>query len=120
MATAKASRTNMPLEYVFTGRSMKSPISANFSIEGIPNSTDPSFTDERRANYIAEARFMRGFNYLFLATLYGDIPLSLKTLNNFEEYDQPKSTQAEVFAAVIDDLTFAKDNLPASWPSSAG
>lgn len=91
---------------------------ANFSIEGIPTSTDASFTEEKRTQYVAEARFMRGFNYLFLATLYGDIPLTKKTLNNFDEYDQPKSTQAEVYAAVIEDLTFAKDNLPASWPAS--
>lgn len=91
---------------------------ANFSIEGIPTSTDVSFTEEKRTQYVAEARFMRGYNYFFLATLYGDIPLSLKTLNNFDEYDQPKSTQAEVYAAVIDDLTFARDNLPATWPAS--
>src|SRR5437899_8782750 len=35
IATANARRTNIPLEYVFTGRSTNSPISANFSIEGI-------------------------------------------------------------------------------------
>ncbi|HEX5171519.1 MAG TPA: RagB/SusD family nutrient uptake outer membrane protein, partial [Cyclobacteriaceae bacterium] len=91
---------------------------ANFSIEGIPTSTDESFTEEKRAQYIGEARFMRGFDYLFLTTLYGDIPLILKTLNNFDEYDQPKSTQAEVYAAVIEDLTYAKENLPSTWPSS--
>jgi hypothetical protein len=91
---------------------------ANFSIEGIPTSTDASFTEEKRTQYIAEARFMRGFDYLFLATLYGDIPLTLKTLNSFDEYDRPKATQAEVYAAVIDDLTFARDYLPASWPAS--
>jgi starch-binding outer membrane protein, SusD/RagB family len=91
---------------------------ANFSIEGIPNSTDLGFTDDKRIQYIAEARFMRGYNYLFLTTLYGDIPLTLKTLNNFTEYDQPKATQAEVYAAVIEDLNFAKSNLPAAWPAS--
>jgi hypothetical protein len=91
---------------------------ANFSIEGIPNSTDESFTEDKRTQYLAEARFMRGFDYLFLATLYGDIPLILKSLNNFDEYDQPKATQAEVYAAVVEDLDFAKNNLPASWPAS--
>jgi hypothetical protein len=91
---------------------------ANFSIEGIPTSTDLGFTEEKKTQYIAEARFMRGFNYLFLTTLYGDIPLILKTLNNFTEYDQPKATQAEVYAAVIEDLNFAKANLPAAWSAS--
>lgn len=89
---------------------------ANFSIEGIPNSTDESFTEEKRAQYIGEARFMRAFDYLFLTTFYGDIPLLLHTVNNFDEYDQPKSPQADIYAAIIEDLNYAKENLPASWP----
>lgn len=91
---------------------------ANFSIEGIPNSSDASFTDENRAKYIAEARFMRGFDYLFLTSYYGDIPLILQTLDNFEEFDQPKSPQADVYAAIIEDFKFAKENLPPSWSAS--
>jgi hypothetical protein len=109
--------THIPMVNYWT-QVYRSINAANFSIEGIPNSTDASFTEEKRANYIAEARFMRGFNYIFLASLYGDIPLILKTLNTFAEYDQPKSAQAEIYAAVIEDLTFAKDNLPSSWPNS--
>jgi hypothetical protein len=93
---------------------------ANFAIEGIPNSTDESFTAEKRGQYVAEARFMRGFDYLFLTTLYGEIPLLLKTVNNFDEYDQPKSSQAEVYASIIADFTAAKNELPASWPSAYG
>lgn len=91
---------------------------ANFAIEGIPNSSEESFAQEDRTKYVAEARFMRGWDFFFLTSLYGDIPLPLKTLNSFEEYDQPKSTQAEVYAAIIEDFKFAKDNLPASWPAS--
>jgi hypothetical protein len=93
---------------------------ANFAIEGIPNSTDESFTEEKRGQYVAEARFMRGFDYFFLTTLYGEIPLLLKTVNNFDEYDQPKSSQAEVYASIIADFTAAKNELPASWPSAYG
>ena len=109
--------THIPMVNYWT-QVYRSINAANFSIEGIPTSTDASFTEEKRMQYTAEARFMRGFNYLFLATLYGDIPLTLETLNNFDEYDRPKATQAEVYAAVIDDLTFARDHLPASWPAS--
>ena len=109
--------THIPMVNYWT-QLYRSINAANFSIEGIPASTDASFTEEKRAQYVAEARFMRAFNYLFLATFYGDVPLSLTTLNNFDEYDQPKSTQAEVYAAVIEDLTFARSNLPASWPGS--
>ena len=37
---------------------------ANFSIEGIPSSSDPGFKDEDRVKYVGEARFMRGFQLL--------------------------------------------------------
>ena len=109
--------THVPMVNYWT-QVYRSINAANFSIEGIPTSTDVGFTEEKRVQYIAEARFMRGFNYLFLATLYGDIPLTLKTLDNFDEYDQPKTARADVYAAVIEDLTYAKENLPASWPAS--
>lgn len=91
---------------------------ANFAIEGIPTATDIAFDDAKRNQYIAEARFMRGFNYLFLTTLYGEVPLILKPLSNFEEYDQPRATQEQIYAAIIDDFTFAKETLPASWPAA--
>ncbi len=38
MAVENASRTYMPLEYSFTGRSMNSPISAKASMEGMARS----------------------------------------------------------------------------------
>ena len=109
--------THIPMVNYWT-QIYRSINAANFSIEGIPNSTDASFTEEKRLNYIAEARFMRAFDYIFLASLYGDIPLVLKTLNTFDEFDQPKSTQGEIYTAVIEDLIFAKNNLPSSWPAS--
>lgn len=109
--------THAPMVSYWT-QAYRSINAANFSIEGIPGSTDAAFTEEKRVQYVAEARFMRGFNYLFLASLYGDVPLILETLNTFDEYDQPKSTQAEVYAAVIADMTFARESLPASWPAS--
>ena len=109
--------THIPMVNYWT-QIYRSINAANFSIEGIPNSTDASFTEEKRLNYIAEARFMRAFDYIFLASLYGDIPLVLQTLNTFDEFDQPKSTQAEIYTAAIEDLIFAKNNLPSSWPAS--
>lgn len=91
---------------------------ANISIKNIPNSTEASFTEETRQQYVAEARFMRGFNYLFLVSLYGDVPLMLEPLENFEEYDQPRSPKADVYQAIIDDFSFARDYLPATWPAA--
>lgn len=89
---------------------------ANFAIEGIPTSTDPGFTEEKQNQYIGEARFMRGFAYLFLVTLYGDVPKVDRVLKGFDEYSQPRAPKAEIYQLIIDDFTFAKEHLPAAWP----
>jgi hypothetical protein len=91
---------------------------ANFAIEGIPNSSDAGFTDEDKLKYIGEARFMRGFDYFFLTNLYGDVPLILHSLSNFEEYDTPRSPRSDIYSVVLEDFIYAKENLPASWPAA--
>lgn len=93
---------------------------ANFAIEGIPNSSDPNFTEEEQKPYIAQARFMRAFDYLFLVTFYGDVPLNTKPLSSFDEFDPPRTPKLEVFDQIIEDFTYAKENLPESWPEAAG
>ncbi len=91
---------------------------ANFAIEGIPGSTSVAFTEERMNYYIGEARFMRGFAYLFLVTLYGDIPKVDHVLKSFEEFNQPRTPREEIYQLIIEDFTFAREHLPESWPPS--
>jgi hypothetical protein len=93
---------------------------ANFAIEGIPTSSSKAFTADQQKPYIAEARFMRAFDYLFLVTLWGDVPLITHQLKNFGEYDQPRTPKAEVFKQIIEDFQYAKDNLPEQQSSSKG
>ncbi|GHV58393.1 membrane protein [Bacteroidia bacterium] len=87
---------------------------ANYAIEQIPNLKEKGFTDAQIDPYIAEARFMRGFDYLFLTTFYGDVPLITKPLTSFAEYSQPKAAVADIFAQIISDFTFAKEHLNAT------
>jgi len=93
---------------------------ANFAIEGIPGSSDPNFTDEEQLPFIAEARFMRGFAYLFLVSLYGDVPLVTKPLSTFAEYHQPRVAKDLVFDQIIADFQFAKENLPDEQTAAKG
>lgn len=93
---------------------------ANFAIEGIPTSSDPSFNEAAQQPYIAQARFMRAFSYLFLTTLYGDVPLITNPLSSFEEFHQPRASKSEVFEQIIQDFKFAIDNLPESWSNAIG
>lgn len=63
---------------------------------------------------IAEARFIRGFAYFYLARAYGDIPIVDNPLALTEEGQAqvPKYFQADVLRFAIEDLEFAEANLP--------
>ncbi len=84
---------------------------ANFAIENIPLSSDQNFTAEEQAPFIAEARFLRAYNYLFLTTFYGDIPMPLKAASTPEAFFLPRTPKADIMAQIVADFTFAKDNL---------
>lgn len=85
---------------------------ANFAIDNIPLSSDPNFTQEEQAAYIAEAKFLRAYAYLFLTSFYGDVPLLTSVADNVEEYNTSRSSRADILAQVVEDFTYAKDYLP--------
>ncbi len=87
---------------------------ANFALDNIPLSTDPGFTADLQAPYLAEARFFRAYSYLFLTTFYGGVPLLTSAASNFDEFNTPRSSKSEVMAQIIADFTYAKENLPES------
>ncbi|WP_010662680.1 RagB/SusD family nutrient uptake outer membrane protein [Marinilabilia salmonicolor] len=85
---------------------------ANFAIENIPNSSDANFTSEAQAPFIAEAKFLRGYNYLFLTSLYGGVPLFTSTASDFEKFNTGRSSKDEILEQVIADFQDAKEDLP--------
>ncbi len=72
------------------------------------------------AEKMAEARFLRAFYYFHLARMFGGVPLQLEATEEFtdEAVKKPRSTLEETYAVIIDDLTFAADNLPATRPGA--
>ena len=95
---------------------------ANNIIDKIPRFAN--YGPETQAQFIAEARFIRAFAYLDLLKFYGDgalsgqmdgqgVPLQLKP---FEGYDTdevvPRSTNGEVYAQILADLTESIADLP--------
>jgi len=91
---------------------------SNYAIENIPILLDKGLEQEQLDPYIAEARFIRGFSYLFLVNFFGEVPLVVKPLNSFEEFSQPRASVEKVFEQIIADFTFAREHLPESWPSA--
>ncbi|AUP78810.1 RagB/SusD family nutrient uptake outer membrane protein [Flavivirga eckloniae] len=67
---------------------------------------------------LGEVRFLRALFYFHLVTKYGDIPLVLDTQSL--PSGRPKSPASEVYNAIIEDLEFATDNLPAKGVQEKG
>ncbi len=88
---------------------------ANFILINIE---DAAFTEEEnRAIREAETRFLRAFFYYHLAIHFGDVPIVLEPLTDEEEaIARERDPVEQVYAeAIIPDLEFAIDNLPADW-----
>ncbi|WP_069659573.1 RagB/SusD family nutrient uptake outer membrane protein [Arcticibacter eurypsychrophilus] len=65
---------------------------------------------------IAESRFMRGVAYFYLARIFKDVPIveDPVALAGSGDYNIPRYLQADVLRFVLEDLQYAKDNLPAA------
>ncbi|WP_020571566.1 RagB/SusD family nutrient uptake outer membrane protein [Neolewinella persica] len=89
---------------------------ANEVIDNIPKAGLESSLQDAK---IAEARFLRAFYYFHLARMFGGVPLQLEPTRDFsdEAVKKPRSTLEEVYAVILEDLTFAATNLPATRSS---
>ncbi|HFA48348.1 MAG TPA: RagB/SusD family nutrient uptake outer membrane protein [Bacteroidetes bacterium] len=87
---------------------------ANNIIDIVPTITDDAaLTDEIKADFVAQAKFVRAHAYLHLTTLWRDVPLIL-TPTKSDELDGinvPKNTQAEIYAQVVKDFSDARSAL---------
>lgn len=59
----------------------------------------------------AEARMLRALNLYYLARLYGDIPMPLVSPRNVSDCSQPRVSFWIVYKQILDDLTFAEENM---------
>ncbi|BDD01969.1 RagB/SusD family nutrient uptake outer membrane protein [Persicobacter psychrovividus] len=74
--------------------------------------------DTDKAQIIAQAKFLRAYQYFNLARVYGAVPLKLQPADNPEEVHTPLSAIDKVYAQIEQDLMEAKDELPESWPGA--
>lgn len=87
---------------------------ANFAIEGIPR---VNMEEGLKNRLLGEAHFLRAMLYFDLARLFGDVPLVL-SLN--AEVTPSRAPAGQVYDQAIQDLQFAKQNLPPSYPAGQG
>lgn len=67
-------------------------------------------TDVYRDRYIAEARCLRGWAYLVLVNLFGDVPYRNTSVFG-ETFDCPLSSKDDIYGHIIEDFEFAESNL---------
>lgn len=67
--------------------------------------------------YIAEAKWMRAYTYFQLTQLFGDLPLYTEPVESAdpEILFKSRSSKEDIYNQIIEDLEFAKNNLPISW-----
>ncbi len=82
----------------------------------IANTPDADISEEDKASFIAEAKFLRGLNYFHLAINFGAVPIITSVPQTREDYFVAQSPEAEVWVQVENDLKEAKSNLPESYP----
>lgn len=63
-----------------------------------------------RDRIVAEAKFLRAYNYFILVTLFGDVPLITSVKIQTDEVE--RSARELVYAQIVKDLTEAMDVLP--------
>jgi len=84
----------------------------NQAIDSIPNiNMDATL----KARYIAEAKFVRAYQYFRLARAYGDVPLRLHYPKTAADFNIPRTARALVYAQVEQDLTDAASVLPETY-----
>ncbi len=82
---------------------------ANLVINYAPKST--VLSQVQKDAYVAEAKFMRAFNYFQLVRGWGGVPLQTEQ-NLSETSNIPKGTKQQVYDLITSDLEFAEKNLP--------
>jgi starch-binding outer membrane protein, SusD/RagB family len=86
----------------------------NIAIEGL--NADATLPDVTRQTMKGQFFFLRAYVYFKLVSLYGGVPLILKSQDlSGEDLNVARSKTSECIAAIVKDLDSATANLPASW-----
>jgi hypothetical protein len=86
----------------------------NIAIEGL--NADPTIAEATRKTLKGQFFFLRAFVYFRLVSLYGGVPLVLKSQSlDDPDLNVPRAKTSECIAAIVADLDSAAAYLPASW-----
>jgi hypothetical protein len=84
---------------------------ANLILAKAPDVTDNT---AQRDRLVGESEFLRAWAYFELVSMWGDVPLYLEPVSSATGF-KGKSPAADIYAAIIADLTDAAQKLPLSY-----
>ncbi|MGB3849278.1 MAG: RagB/SusD family nutrient uptake outer membrane protein [Tunicatimonas sp.] len=104
-------------------------LTANAVIANVPTVEDPGFTDDERAQFVAEAKFMRAMVYFQLVNLFAysypqadgsnlGVPLLLDPFEGEVVFPE-RATLDQVHTQIQQDLQEAVDDLPVTYGDAA-
>ena len=85
---------------------------ANSVITSVMNNCGEEVSEKARLTAIGEARLMRGMAYFYMVRLWGPVILFEDNQKIVDNPVQPLNTVEDVFRFIIEDFTYASDNLP--------
>lgn len=91
---------------------------ANSTLEALKTKGNVITDATLRSRLEGETRFLRAFYYFQLIRLFGPVPLISEPLSAEEVTTVPRSNPEAVYPLIIEDLTFAGENLPTSYDAS--
>lgn len=95
--------------------------SINLTNQVLTNVPNINMDEALKNRYLAEAKFVRAYNYFRLVRAFGDVPLRLSLPKDPTEFNMPRTPKAQVYAAIEKDLTEAAAVLPVSYgPADVG
>jgi hypothetical protein len=90
----------------------------NFANQILTNVPGISMDESLKNRYLAEAKFIRAYEYFRLVRAFGDVPLRITLPTNASEYNLPRTPKDQVWAQIEKDLTEATAVLPQSYSAA--
>jgi hypothetical protein len=91
-------------------------LNINHPIKAIKNGNLTGVSQEKLDELMAQAKFLRSYNYFMLVRMFGPVPLLTEDTPDPIQVKIRRSPIADVYNLIISDLTEAAINLPAFWP----
>lgn len=82
------------------------------------SSEDSQISEDMKDELMAQAKFIRAFNYFVLVRAYGDVPIITEETDVLGEISRQPYSQ--VYDLIVADLQAALNGLPEEWPDFPG